>query len=353
MAATYNDICVRVRSLLDDVPGAIYTNAFILPLVNQAQGIIVSELGNAGVQEVRATIVYSGATRLLAGTTVLTFSSTPALPANLIAPDRLMERKATLNPPTVTIDAAAGSVTAGVHLCAVNFIGPWGTSVPTSTASVTSAGSDTILWSDIPLGPAGTTSRQLLRSKAGATTLYVQSTLANNTATTATDTTADGSLTVLADLTGPSVGQEESMWQPMRGARALPISTQTSSLLFWDWNSHSVQFVGSTEDRDVKMDYWTTVSDFAGTTNEALPLLDTVNILAPLTASIAAQSRGQAQMASLYGLTEKDGQKGMSGRLLDNFINTTIKTQQSEPQRRAPYAGIVRYPAYQTPVWKQ
>jgi hypothetical protein len=350
--ATYNDICVRVRSLLDDVPGAIYTNTFILPLINHAQGIIASELASAGVQEVRATVVYSGSTVVPAGMVAMTYSSTPALPANLIAPDRLMERKAVTNAPTVAI-AAGGSVTNGAHLCAVAFTCSFGTTPPMTVATVTAGGgNNTINWSGIALGPTGTTGRILCRSKAGATVLYVDQTLSDNTTTTATSTGADSSLTVLADLTGPTVGTEEGTWIPMRGARPLPGVAQTSQLLVWDWDSHKLLFVGSTEDRDVKMDYWTTVSDFTGTSGETLPLLDTLDILAPLTAGLAAQSRGQAQMASLYGVVGRDGVSGIAGRLLENFINTTIKTQQSEPQRRAPYAGILRYPAYQAPVWK-
>lgn len=350
--ATYNDICVRVRALLDDVPGAIYTNTFILPFINHAQGIIASEMLSAGVQEVRATVVYSGSTVVPAGTVKLTFSSTPALPANLIAPDRLMERPASLAAPTLAI-AAGGTVTDGAHLCAVAFTGTFGTTPPMTTASVTAGGgNNTINWSNIALGPTGTTGRILCRSKAGATVLYVDQTISDNTTTTGTSTGADAALTVLAPLTGPTVGLAESTWVPMRGARPIPVFGQTSQLIYWDWESHELLLNGATEARDVKMDYWTTVSDFAGTSNEALPLLDTVDILAPLTAGLAAQSRGQGQMATLYGTVGKDGVGGIAGRLLENFINATVKTQQSEPQRRAPYAGIIRYPAFNTPVWK-
>jgi len=242
--ATYNDICVRVRSLLDDYPAAVYTNAFLLPIINQCQGVLASELESAGCSEVRTTVTYSGATKVAAGTTSLTYSSTPALPALLIAPDRLMERKA---------------------------------------------------------------------------------------------------------------GGTDSEWIPMRGARPLPAATQQTQLIYWDWNAHALQLVGATEDRDVKMDYWASVSDYvsgAGLDATAVPVLGSLDFLSALTAGIAAQSRGQAQLASLYGVVSPEGVSGMAGRLLYNFVNTTMKAAQSEPLRRAPYAAIHRYPAYQTPFFK-
>jgi len=354
---TYADVCVRVRSLLDDFPAAVYTNAFLLPIVNQAQSVLASELESAGSSEVRSTIVYTGSTAIPAGLTNLVFSPAaglPALPSNLIAPDRLLERRAALSPPTVTNSAGGGSITGGIHLCAVAFKGVYGTSVPMTTTSVTSSLGDTLLWTNIPIGPVGTTHRILLRSKAGGAVLYEDQTLADNTTTTATSTDADASLTVLASLTGPSVGPDESQWMPMRGSRPLPAATQQSQLVYWDWNGHTITFIGATEPRDVKMDYWATVSDFptSGTDTTALPITDSLDFLAALTAGIAAQSRGQAQLASLYGVVDPTGVTGMAGRLLYNFINTTLKTAQSEPLRRAPYASIHRYPAYQTPFFK-
>lgn len=355
--ATYADVCIRVRSLLDDYPAAIYTNAFLLPIVNQAQGVLISELQSAGCSEARSTVVYTGSTTIPAGMTELIFSPPagyPALPANLIAPDRLLERRAVVNPPTVTNSAGGGAITGGVHLCAVAFVVAGTTTTPMTTASVTSSTNDTVLWTNIPTGPTGTTARYLLRSKAGATVLYVDQILSNNTATTATSTGADSALTVLASLTGPSAGAEESQWMPMRGSRPLPAATQQSQLVFWDWNGHALSLIGATENRDVKMDFWAEVSDFptSGTDTTALPVADSLDFLAALTAGIAAQSRGQAQLASLYGVVDPSGVSGMAGRLLYNFINTTLKTAQAEPLRRAPYASIHRYPAYQTPFFK-
>jgi hypothetical protein len=77
----------------------------------------------------------------------------------------------------VTFVNAAGETTGGVEF----------------TLSVTS---QQISWSNVPLGPTGTTSRKLYRTAAGgaAGTEKLVTTLADNTTTTYTDNVADGSL---------------------------------------------------------------------------------------------------------------------------------------------------------------
>lgn len=54
--------------------------------------------------------------------------------------------------------------------------------------------------SSIPTGPTGTTSRKIYRNKNGGTIYYLVTTIANNTATTYTDSTADASITVVEPI---------------------------------------------------------------------------------------------------------------------------------------------------------
>lgn len=104
--------------------------------------------------------------------------------------------------PTVALaGGGAGNVDNGTHDYAVGFTGPYGTTLPglISVVTVSDKTSDgKVAVSGIPNGPAGTTAKTLFRSKAGAHVLYEHSTISDNTTTTATDNTADASLTVLA-----------------------------------------------------------------------------------------------------------------------------------------------------------
>ena len=242
--ATYGDCTARVRALLDDTQGLIYTDAVLLPLVNQAQGIFLSELLSSGVSEAKFVTTYSGATIIPANTTALTLSSSPALPSTIIVPDRILER------------------------------------------------------------PSGGTA---------------------------------------------------SEWLIMRGQRPLPITAANSTLGYWDWENHQLKFVGATEARELRLEYWGSVADFAsggGLTATALPILGSIDILTALTAGLAATTRSQMQLAEANGVMGPNGISGQAGGLIRNYINIQIKAQQSEPLRRAPYAGIQRYPAYVLPISK-
>jgi len=106
------------------------------------------------------------------------------------------------NAPVVALaGAGVGLVNNGVHDYAVGFTSAAGTSAPGRISSVTVndlSADGKIAVSAIPLGPTGTTARVLYRSKANAHALFVHSTIADNTTETATDNTADASLTVAA-----------------------------------------------------------------------------------------------------------------------------------------------------------
>ena len=114
-----------------------------------------------------------------------------------------------LQQPSVLIagtPTAGGSVTAGTHSYKVTFVATAGGETTPSAKSnvitaVTTSG-QTVPLSGIPIGPAGTGSRRLYRTVAGDSgTWKFLVTLANNTATTYSDTKADGDL----DTDAPSV----------------------------------------------------------------------------------------------------------------------------------------------------
>jgi hypothetical protein len=101
--------------------------------------------------------------------------------------------------PATAVVAGTG-LSIGAYLYAVTFTSADGETAPSATTgATTTTGNQKVNLSAIPLGPTGTTGRKLYRSKVGGGALYLLATLADNTTTTFADTTADTSLTVLAN----------------------------------------------------------------------------------------------------------------------------------------------------------
>lgn len=91
---------------------------------------------------------------------------------------------------------AAGNVDDGAHMYAVVFYnavgnGPQSAPVTVTVADHTVNGQVTVT---LPLGPTGTTGRKLYRTAAAGAALLLLATVANNTATSYTDNTADSGL---------------------------------------------------------------------------------------------------------------------------------------------------------------
>ena len=101
---------------------------------------------------------------------------------------------------------AAGNVDNGAHDYAVAFYTATGCGMPSAVTVVTVADKTTNgqVVVNLPIGPAGCTGRRVLRSKAGAHQLYTVANVANNTALTYTDNTADSSLSVAAPIADAS-----------------------------------------------------------------------------------------------------------------------------------------------------
>jgi hypothetical protein len=99
---------------------------------------------------------------------------------------------------TAGAPTSSGACTAGTHSYKATFVNAAGESLPSATSSVitcVTATGQTVPLSSVPLGPLGTTSRNIYRTIAGNGGSYLLlTTLANNTATTFSDTIADGSL---------------------------------------------------------------------------------------------------------------------------------------------------------------
>src|SRR5574342_633614 len=89
MSDTAVNVFDEARMLLNDVGATLYTNTVLLPPANKAYRELQQELGNNGI----ATTKEQSATLTVgAGTTVLNFTSSPALPAALLYPIQLFEK---------------------------------------------------------------------------------------------------------------------------------------------------------------------------------------------------------------------------------------------------------------------
>lgn len=92
---------------------------------------------------------------------------------------------------------------------------------PAPTSNATAA--NVVNLSNIPIGAAAVTGRKLYRTSAGGGPLKLLTTLANNTATTYTDTTADASLGANAPSTDTS-GLKQPEGQVLPGATSIPVA---------------------------------------------------------------------------------------------------------------------------------
>jgi uncharacterized phiE125 gp8 family phage protein len=113
--------------------------------------------------------------------------------------------------PTVALaGAGSGSVNNGAHSYAVTFVTADGeTERGDTSSSVTTTSLDgKVSISAIPLGGSSVTSRKVYRTEAGQTTYKLLTTLSDNTTTTLTDNTADGSLGATAPTTNTTEDPE-------------------------------------------------------------------------------------------------------------------------------------------------
>lgn len=94
----------------------------------------------------------------------------------------------------------------------------------------------------IPTGPTGTTGRKVYRTAAGASTLKLLTTIANNTSTTYTDSTADGSLGATAPSTNTSALTTPN-GTVNAGTTTIPVTGVSSFSASGGWAYTSGQYV--------------------------------------------------------------------------------------------------------------
>lgn len=132
--------------------------------------------------------------------------------------------------------AGAGNVENGAHRYRVTFVTAEGeTSAAVSSSAVTvvdKTANGKVSLSSIPTGTVFVTARKVYRTLAGGTVFKLLTTIANNSATTYTDNTADGSLTTTAPnantTANPILSYTGSTGAVKVAGASLPIGTVTS-----------------------------------------------------------------------------------------------------------------------------
>jgi hypothetical protein len=100
---------------------------------------------------------------------------------------------------------------------------PVGVSSAVIAPSSNTTGIGTVNLSAIPIGPTGTTQRKVYRTTAGGSQLKLLTTIADNTSTTYSDTTADASLGTNASTSNTS-GLVSASGQTLPGSTSLPVA---------------------------------------------------------------------------------------------------------------------------------
>jgi hypothetical protein len=375
---TYADVTGSARALLDDLAvsgGAIYDDTFLQPFVQLAQNTLVAQLVSGSVQQ----MLFRTELLVPAGTLFLSYSfdplpSFPALPSTLVIPDQLWESVASTNlvsPNDFAFTPWTNDSTVNPTVTAGQGDPRGGTSATKwAYAGVATHRARQITTTPILLGQLSTVSFWLKATTPGNVTVknpivggadqVVAATVDWQHFTVSFGPMTSGALVsqqVWLDFGGAIndyylYGMELGTGQrpnedffPMSGPTEIPRIAQTDRIKFWNFTGDRLYFLGATQDRIVRIDFWGDLAAVSVSTPTArIRIINGGNALAALVASMASRSRGQHQIANGLATFERDGSiGGMAGVEINAIINAETKAQQAEPVRRRPYFGRDRY----------
>lgn len=123
-------------------------------------------------------------------------------------------------------------------------------------------------------------------------------------------------------------GNTNDLFDPMVQTSWEVDDLQAPTLRYWNWDQETIQFLGATTNRDVKLHY------IAGLTipqsaNDSLGWINSITYLAPHTAALAASDVGNVALASRCEMK--------ANQALDKLIRINLKPMQDRPIRRLPY----------------
>lgn len=126
-----------------------------------------------------------------------------------------------------------------------------------------------------------------------------------------------------------AVGAPDSEYELMDDVTFTPDMDQSSELGYYSWIEGKLLFIGSTQDRVIRIRYVRYLTDIsASSTNITVPGVE--DYLINKTAALAAILIGQNR-------TRGDYLEGQAASAKDKYLNTETKGKQGDPVQRKPY----------------
>lgn len=390
--ATLNDIIKTVPALLDDASKSVFTSDFILPYVNTAQRRISSFLQSKSLKHAKFrknNILFPAYTTILGA----------ERPEVSTSPPNWVASSAVANPGAWTYAPAdpSSSTTAVADPEGGTTATTWAyLTVAARTATLTSAvNMPALLGNQYATGsiwlktakPYTATVTMTFGSTTASTTINVTTEYQRVTVTAGPGTTGAADTPTLAvtmndDLTiampsivgiGEFLGyykttgkaltalptpvlpanfvEPDELWEAKLGGvsadyfrvvgpHQIPNQAQVNTLGYWDFYDGALQFLGATEDRLLRMDYWGSLETFQDPAipSQAVIIQNCVNPISFLVCKYISHSRGQHAAAKEWEL--------MANEELEDFANIQQKAQQQAPVRRLSSRGASRYQGY-------
>jgi hypothetical protein len=389
--ATLNDIIKTVPALLDDASKSVFTSDFILPYVNTAQRRISSFLQSKSLKHAK----FRKTNILIPAGTMILGAERPEVST---APPNWVKNSAAANPGAWTFSVSPTTTTTGVAdpeggttatTWAYATVAARTATLPAAVNMAASLGNQyatTSIWLKT-VNPYTATVAITFGSVVGTTTINVTTEYQRATVTAGPGTsgvadtptltvTMNDNLTIampsivgvmeflgyykttgkaLTALPTPVLPanfvEPDEIWEAKIGGTSqdyfrcvgphpIPNQAQTNTLGYWDFYDGAVQFLGATDDRLLRMDYWGSLETFQDPAipSQAVIIQNCVNPISFLVCKYISHSRGQHAAAAEWGKMADDE--------LEDFANIQQKAQQQSPVRRLPARGAGRYQGY-------
>lgn len=109
----------------------------------------------------------------------------------------------------------------------------------------------------------------------------------------------------------------------------LPSEPQGQELIYWEWRSDGIYFLGALQDTQVRIRYTKMLVDPTDATS-TVAIRDAIDAVATITAGLASMARGSPIAEKLDGL---------STDALFDLKNESVRRSQKTPRRRRPYGA--------------
>ena len=135
-------------------------------------------------------------------------------------------------------------------------------------------------------------------------------------------------------------GQTSEDWQDMQRCEFLPgFTVQTTSLVYWAYQNQTLQFIGATSDRQLRMGYIADKLPKIVDPSDPINLINAQSFLNYRCAALCAEFIGENQTRAQS--LNQDAQMS-----LDRFLQINMKDKQVYPARRRPFLAGYRGRGY-------